>query len=72
MMLKSLDECADRIEAASLHLRPTTFDTVAGALRHGHIDILTLSALRREAERLLEGLKSIDHIVAVEQGRVPR
>jgi hypothetical protein len=71
-MLKSLDECADRIEAAGLHLRPAAFDRVASALRNGNIDILTLSTLRREAERLVEGLKSIDRIVAVEQGRVPR
>ena len=71
-MLKSLDECADRIEAVSLSLRPTTFDTVARALRNGHIDLLTLAALKRESERLLEALRSVDKIVAVEQGRDAR
>lgn len=71
-MLKSLDECADRIEAASQGLRPSLLCAIADRLREGQIDILGLSALRREAERLLEGLKSVDRVVAEEQGRVPR
>lgn len=68
-MLKSFDECADRIEAAGLGLRPETFSAIAYQLRAGDLPILSLSHIRREAERLLEGLKSVDRLVAVEQGR---
>lgn len=70
-MLKSLEECADRIEAGELFFRNNRLTAIAEQLRRGEVHILTLSTLRREAERLLEAIKSVDRFVAVEQGRDP-
>jgi len=71
-MLKTLGECADRIEAGELFFRENRLTAIAGQLRKGEFHILTLSTLRREAERLLEATRSIDRIIAAEQGREVR
>ena len=68
-MLKTWDDCADRIEAAALYFDRYTLTTYAERVRRGQIDVLALSQMRREAERLVEGLKSLDRLVAGAQGR---
>ncbi len=67
--LEHLDQCADRIEAARLGLSDSYFLARAAELRRGEVNLHSLSHMRREAERLLEGLKAIDKIVAKHQGR---
>lgn len=67
--LEHLDQCADRIEAARLNLTDSVFFNRAAELRRGEVNLLALDNLRREAERLLEGVKAIDRIVAKAQGR---
>jgi hypothetical protein len=67
--LTSLDQCADRIEAACLVLQPTAFMAIADRLRRNEIDLHALSHMRREADRLIEGLNAVERILAEYQGR---
>jgi hypothetical protein len=64
VVLKSLEECADRIEAARLGLGDSVLLNRSAELRRNEVNLLAIGNLRREAERLLEACKSVDKILA--------
>jgi hypothetical protein len=69
-MLKTLDECADRIEAGRAYFgNDNSLWALARRLRNSEIELTGLSNLRREAQRLIEACDAVDQIVAQHQGR---